>query len=36
MGVWIGSIWRRIGTGDGDELSGSIKYREFLEWLRTF
>jgi hypothetical protein len=35
-----GSIWLRIGTvvGScecGNELSGSIKCREFLEWRRT-
>jgi hypothetical protein len=36
MGVWLGSIWLRIGTGGGsrecgNETSGSIKCGEFLE-----
>jgi hypothetical protein len=31
-GAWNGSIWLRIGTGN--VLSGSIKFREFLGWLR--
>jgi hypothetical protein len=30
-GVWTGSIWLRIGTGGGNELSDSIKYEEFLD-----
>jgi hypothetical protein len=30
-GAWAGSIWLRIGTGGGDEPSGSIKSGEFLE-----
>jgi len=40
VGVWTGSSWLRIGTGGGtcecgNEPSGSIKCREFLDWLRT-
>ena len=35
MGVWTGSSWLRIGTGEcGDEPSGSIKFGEFLDWLK--
>jgi len=30
VGAWNGSIWLRIGTGSGNEPSGSIKYEEFL------
>jgi len=39
--VWTGLICLRIGTGWGggfcecaDEFSGSIKCREFIDWLR--
>jgi hypothetical protein len=36
MGVWTGSSWLRIGTGECDnEPSGSIKCEEFLDWLKT-
>jgi hypothetical protein len=28
--MWIGFIWQRIGTGHGDESSGSTKEGEFL------
>jgi len=32
VGVWTGSSWLRIGTGEsGNEPSGSIKYGEFLD-----
>jgi len=36
VGAWTGSIWLKIGTGGGhfncgNEPSGSIKYREFLD-----
>jgi hypothetical protein len=36
VGVWTGSSWLRIGRGVGtcqcgSELSGSIKYGEFLD-----
>jgi hypothetical protein len=31
VGAWIGLIWLRIGTGGGNEPSGSIKCGEFLE-----
>ena len=32
VGVWTESSWLRIGTGDcGNETSGSIKCREFLD-----
>jgi len=35
VGVWTGSSWLRIGTGEcGDEPSGSIKFGEFLDWLK--
>jgi hypothetical protein len=30
-GVLIGSCWLRIGTGDGNEPSGSIKCGELLD-----
>jgi len=38
--VWTGSSWLRIGTGGGtfeccNELSGSIKCGELLDWLRS-
>jgi hypothetical protein len=32
-GVWTGSSWLRIGTGN--EPLGSIKWGEFLDWLKT-
>jgi hypothetical protein len=41
VGVWTGVDWLRIekgGTGNcecGNEPSGSIKCREFLDWLQT-
>ena len=40
MGVWTGSSWLRIGTGAGtcdcgNELSGSIKCGEFLDYARN-
>ena len=40
MGAWTGLIWLRKGTGggafkDGNEPSGSIKCREFLDYPRT-
>ena len=36
VGVWIGSYWLRIGTGEcGNELSGSIKFGKFLECMKT-
>jgi hypothetical protein len=36
IGVWIGSYWHRIGTGEcGNELSGSIKCGKLLECLKT-
>jgi hypothetical protein len=40
VGVWTGSSWLRIGTGGGtcklgEELSGSIKFGKFLDWLNT-
>jgi len=31
VGIWSGSIWLRIGTGGGNELSGSINCGEFLD-----
>jgi hypothetical protein len=31
MGIWTGSSWLRIGTGGGNEPSGSIKCGEFLQ-----
>ena len=35
VGVWIGSYWPRIGTGEcGNELSGSIKCGKLLERLK--
>jgi hypothetical protein len=35
--VWIGLIWLRIGTSEqGNELSGSIKCWEVLEWLHNW
>jgi hypothetical protein len=39
-GSWTGLIWLRIGTNGGsykcsNELSGSSKWREFLDQLRT-
>jgi len=33
VGVWTGSSWLRMGTGN--KLSGSIKCGEFLDWLKT-
>jgi hypothetical protein len=38
--AWTGLILLRTGTGGrlcecGNELSGSIKCREFLDWLRS-
>ena len=38
--VWTGSSWLRTGTGDcdcdcGNEPSGSVKCREFLDQLKT-
>jgi hypothetical protein len=41
VGLWTGSIWLRkkrrvVGTCEcGNELSGSIKCGEFLDYLRT-
>jgi hypothetical protein len=40
VGVWTGSSCLRIGTGDGacecgNEPSGSIKCREFFDYLKT-
>jgi len=35
VGVWTGSSGLRIGTGGGNEPSGSIKCGEFLDWLKT-
>jgi len=36
VGEWTGSSWLRMGTGEcGNEPSGSIKCREFLDWLKT-
>jgi hypothetical protein len=32
--AWTGYIWLRIGAG-GDEPSDSIKFGEFLDWLRA-
>ena len=35
MGVWTGSSWLRIGTGEcGNENSGSVKCGEFLDYLK--
>ena len=31
VGAWTGSSWLRIGTGGGNETSGSIKCREFFD-----
>jgi hypothetical protein len=32
LGIWTGSTWVRIGTGEcGDEPSGSVKCEEFLD-----
>jgi hypothetical protein len=35
VGVWTGLGWLRIGTGGGNEPSGSIKCGEFLDLLQT-
>jgi hypothetical protein len=40
VGVWTGSSWLRIGTGEStcecvNEPSGFIKCGEFLDWLKT-
>jgi hypothetical protein len=40
VGAWTGFSWLRIGTVAvtceyGNELLGSIKCGEFLDWLRT-
>jgi hypothetical protein len=35
--LWIGLIWLRIGTSEhGNELSGSIKCWEILEYLSIY
>ena len=40
MCIWTGLGWPRIETGGGrfecgNKLSGSMKCREFLDWLQT-
>ena len=37
VSMWTGLGWPRIGKGggSGNELSGSIKCGEFLDWLQT-
>jgi len=40
VGLWTGLSWLRIGTDGGtcecgNELSGSMKCEEFLDWLKT-
>jgi hypothetical protein len=38
MGLWTESSWLNIGIGTcerGNEPSGSIKYGEFLDYLKT-
>jgi len=39
--VWTGIFWLRVGTSDRvcenrNEPSGSIKCREFLDWMRNY